>query len=134
VVGSTAAYERMCGLLESWAQTQDGDGAEGAFEREPESVVCDALLARINTPDCDLDLRGVGSVIWATGWTTEFPYAPPAFQESLQPNGCPQESLTTPVEGFYVLGFPFLRTTMSQNVVGFEADAEYLMTVLRPTL
>jgi putative flavoprotein involved in K+ transport len=81
-----------------------------------------------------LNLRaaGIGAVIWATGFTTDFSWIRlPAFT----PQGSPiQERGVSPVHGLYFIGFPWLNSRKSGIIYGVEEDAHYLASAISEQL
>ncbi len=78
------------------------------------------------SPHLQLNLRaaGISTVIWATGFTTNFDWIHlPTFTAE----GVPiQERGVSPVHGLYFLGFPWLYSRKSGIIYGVEEDAHYL--------
>ena len=71
-----------------------------------------------------LDLRSVGTVIWATGYAPRYPWLDPGLLDhkgALRHHGG-----VLPQPGMYVLGLPFTRRRKSSFLDGFGPDAEEL--------
>ena len=73
-----------------------------------------------------LDLRaaGVGAIIWATGFTSDFSWI---HLPVLDEDGWPifQRGIS-PVRGLYFIGFPWLSTRKSGIIYGIDEDAHYI--------
>ena len=86
------------------------------------------------SPLLQLNLRaaGVGTVIWATGFTTNFSWIHlPAFTAEGSPI---QERGVSSVHGLYFIGFPWLNSRKSGIVYGVEEDAQYLASAISEQL
>ena len=100
---------------------------------EKHQPLLDAMENGTIPTELDLKALGITSVVWATGFKCDLSYVPEEVAASLRECGKPQfGSLKSPVDGFYWLGFPWLQTVMSQNIVGLEHDARMLLSMLRP--
>ncbi|MCB1012583.1 MAG: NAD(P)-binding domain-containing protein [Microthrixaceae bacterium] len=78
----------------------------------------------VGRPALELDLRSVGSVVWATGFRPTYPW----LDESLV-DGRGQlvhDGGVLAVPGLYVLGLPFMRRRKSSFIDGVGPDAEEL--------
>jgi len=84
-------------------------------------------------PSClELDLAGVGTIIWATGFHPDYPWLPPQLLDrrgAVVHNG---GVLDEP--GMFVLGLPFLRRRKSGFIEGTGLDAVELMQPLETHL
>lgn len=82
--------------------------------------------ARCVSPLRRLDLReaGVGAMIWATGFTSDFSWI---HLPILDAEGSPifQRGIS-PVRGLYFIGFPWLSTRKSGIIYGIDEDAHYI--------
>lgn len=80
---------------------------------------CVSMIHRLN-----LRVAKVSAVIWATGFTADFPWVRlPAFDA----DGLPiHERGVSPVPGLYFLGFPWLTSRKSGILYGIEEDARYI--------
>lgn len=88
-----------------------------------------------DSPDgpAELDLRaaGIGAVVWATGWRADFGWLHiDEVRRALDARGLPQDC-ETPVDGFFWLGFHWLRSRSSGVCAGFHRDAPYVAARLR---
>lgn len=72
----------------------------------------------------DLEACGIGSVVWATGFTGEFGWLRlPVLDHA----GAPiHERGVSPVPGLYFLGFPWLHSRKSGIILGVDADAGFI--------
>ena len=74
--------------------------------------------------DLDLQAADIGTVIWATGYHTDFSWIEiPVFDGKSYPG---HERGITEVEGLYFLGLPWLYTWGSGRFSGIARDANYL--------
>lgn len=72
----------------------------------------------------DYEQEKIGSVIWATGYQSDFSWIEiPIFDGKGYPG---HDRGVTPVEGFYFLGLPWLYTWGSGRFSGIARDANYL--------
>jgi putative flavoprotein involved in K+ transport len=71
-----------------------------------------------------LDLRSVGTVIWATGYAPSYPWLDPALLDHR--GAVRHDGGVLPEPGMYVLGLPFTRRRKSSFLDGFGPDAEEL--------
>jgi putative flavoprotein involved in K+ transport len=86
------------------------------------------------SPLIQLNLRtaGVGTVIWATGFTTNFSWIHlPAFTVQGSPV---HERGVSSVRGLYFIGFPWLNSRKSGVLYGIEEDAHYLASAISDQL
>ena len=99
--------------------------------QEPPYVPC----WRPSASACSLDLAraGIGSVIWATGYSPRFSafVAEDVFDERGMPV---HERGVTAVAGLYFVGLPWLHTWGSGRFSAIAADAAHLVEHLRQTL
>lgn len=78
----------------------------------------------VDTPPSHLDLDGIGTIIWATGFQPDYPWLDPTW---LDERGAINHHNGTMVEqGMYVLGLPFLRRRKSNFIDGVGIDAAEL--------
>lgn len=76
--------------------------------------------------ELDLEKTGITSVVWATGFKTQFDWVKlPVFDGSGQPD---QKRGVTPVEGLYFLGLNWMNTWGSGRFFHVGRDAEYLVS------
>lgn len=80
---------------------------------------CVSAIKELNLSDA-----GVGTIIWATGFTATFDWLNlPVLDEV----GIPKhENGLAPVEGVYFVGFPWLRKRKSGIIHGIEDDARFI--------
>jgi putative flavoprotein involved in K+ transport len=84
------------------------------------------LRAECISPLRRLDLRdaGVGTIIWATGFSADFRWI---HLPVLDAEGKPvHQRGISPVPGLYFLGFPWLNSRKSGIIYGIEEDARYI--------
>ena len=130
-------YHKMIDIFENFVKENFSD-SYGELTTEPEwaekhQPLLDAMESGTIPTELDLKALGITSVIWATGFKCDLSYVPDQVAASLRDCGKPQfGSMKSPVDGFYWLGFPWLQTVMSQNIVGVEHDAQMLLSMLRP--
>lgn len=115
---------------------------EFAAERHLDAELGPAIRptpTKISRPALELDLSGVDSVIWATGFRPEYPWLAPELQEQLlDPRGrLRHDGGVLPLAGLYALGMPFLRRRKSSFIDGVGTDAAeltaHLVDRLRPS-
>jgi putative flavoprotein involved in K+ transport len=75
-----------------------------------------------------LDLRSVGTVVWATGYAPRYPWLDPGLLD--RKGAVRHHGGILPEPGMYVLGLPFTRRRKSTFLDGFGPDAEELATHL----
>jgi putative flavoprotein involved in K+ transport len=80
----------------------------------------------------DLTKASVSTVIWATGFKTDFGWI---HLPVLDAEGMPvhQEGIA-PVRGLYFIGFPWLRTRKSGIIYGVEDDARHITAAIEKQL
>ena len=108
--------QRLLDRLDEYATEQGLDAELGPAERpEPTAV---------GRPCLDLDLRSVGTIVWATGFRPVYPWLDDTL---LDPNGrLIHDGGVLPAPGMYVLGLPFLRRRKSSFIDGVGPDAQEL--------
>jgi putative flavoprotein involved in K+ transport len=75
-----------------------------------------------------LDLRTIGTVIWATGYGPDFDFVRLPFTDA---SGYPiQRRGVTEIPGLYVLGLHWLYKAKSGIFAGIDDDASYLASVI----
>ena len=72
----------------------------------------------------DLDLRSIGTIVWATGFRPSYPWLDPALLDGRGRLVHDGGVLSAP--GLYVLGLPFLRRRKSSFIDGVGPDAQEL--------
>ncbi len=91
------------------------------------------LPTSVGTPMLDLDLRSIGTIMWATGFRPSYPWLDPALLDGRGRLVHDGGVLSAP--GLYVLGLPFLRRRKSSFIDGVGPDAhdlsEHLVARLR---
>ena len=112
--------QRLLDRLDEYAADHGLDDELGPAERpEPTAV---------GRPALDLDLRSVGTIVWATGFRPVYPWLDDSHIDAggrlIHDGGV----LTVP--GMYVLGLPFLRRRKSSFIDGVGPDAQELCTHL----
>ena len=78
----------------------------------------------VGRPALELDLRSVGSVVWATGFRPTYPWLDESLVDGRGQLVHDGGVLTVP--GLYVLGLPFMRRRKSSFIDGVGPDAEEL--------
>jgi len=109
-----ARLERLLARIDAFIHTRGLDaGPATPFAR-----------AGLTAPADILDLRGVGTVVWATGYVRRYPWlAAPV----LYSNGeLRQEGGITPAPGLYTVGQPMQRTRKSTFIDGVGDDARII--------
>ncbi|WP_036488315.1 flavin-containing monooxygenase [Nocardioides sp. Iso805N] len=107
------------------------DAADAYVERngidlpeEPEARVLGPAPQRVTDPLLALDLDGIGAIVWATGYATDYSWLQvDAFDE----RGRPQQRRGVSTEpGVYFLGLPWLSRRGSSFIWGVWHDARYV--------
>jgi putative flavoprotein involved in K+ transport len=82
------------------------------------------------TYELDLTKAGITSVIWSSGYRTDFSWldiSGPDGRSILDEYGIPrQDRGVSEVPGLYFLGLPWLNTILSASLMGVSPDARYL--------
>ena len=73
------------------------------------------------TPATDVDLAGVGTIVWATGYRPAYPWLDSAVLD--RRGQIIHDGGVMPVPGLYVVGLPLLRRRKSSFLDGIGADA-----------
>jgi putative flavoprotein involved in K+ transport len=77
----------------------------------------------------NLEEQGIGSIIWATGFTTKLNYIKlPVFDKE---GGLRHKDGVSAIRGLYFLGFPWLRTRKSALIKGITEDAGFIAEQVR---
>ena len=84
---------------------------------------------RVGTWPTELDLAGVSSVVWATGYRPTFPWLDPAAFDHRR--RVAHVGGVTSLPGLYVMGLPFMRRRRSNLISGMGPDAAELVAHLR---
>jgi putative flavoprotein involved in K+ transport len=88
---------------------------------------CVSLLRKLN-----LSEARVSTVIWATGFTTDFSWI---HLPVVDPEGKPiHQQGISPVRGLYFIGFPWLRSRKSGIIYGVEEDAHHIACAIAEQL
>ncbi len=96
------------------------------FPEEPEARAVEPDPACVTNPVLELDLAGAGitSIVWATGFTTDFGWL---NVDAFDKNGNPKHERGVSSEpGIYFLGLPWLSRRGSSFIWGVWHDARYL--------
>ena len=137
VKGSTVHFQPNAALHVKFADsfsTNIKDMIEGYIQHnalhslpvEPDPADEPDLTARCasTTPSLDLRASNITSIIWATGFASDFSWLHlPVFNEDGNPE---HTDGISPVPGFYFLGFPWLRKRKSGIIFGIKEDAEFI--------
>ncbi|MHB8693809.1 MAG: MSMEG_0569 family flavin-dependent oxidoreductase, partial [Solirubrobacteraceae bacterium] len=115
-----ATAERIKRSIDAWI---DRNGIDAPLE-EPYLPVWEPPGAADDGSRLDLDAAGIRTVIWATGFRSDWSWVDlPAFDGSGYPANVRG---VTSVPGLYVLGLPWLHTWGSGRLAGIGRDAEFL--------
>lgn len=109
---------RLLGRIDALAAA-DGDGLAAAPSRIPAVEVPRALR------QLDLRARGVGTVLWATGYRRSYPWLQASVLD--ERGDVVQHHGVTPVDGLYTLGMKFQRRRRSHFIDGVGEDARFLV-------
>jgi putative flavoprotein involved in K+ transport len=115
---SDLKMNRLLGRIDDWVLAQGFEELVDPSERLAPTQIPDA-------PNLSLDLRaqGVGSVIWATGYTPDHSFVElPVFDRK----GRIRHHGGIVGDGLYVMGLPYMRTARSSHVSGAQRDARAL--------
>ena len=82
----------------------------------------------VGQPPLEVDLRSIGTVVWATGFRPSYPWLDDRLLDAK--GGLVHDGGVLPVPGMYVLGLPFLRRRKSSFLDGVGPDAIELATHL----
>ncbi len=112
--------QRLLDRLDEHARERGLDAELGEPHRpEPTAV---------GTPPLQVDLRGIDTIVWATGFRPTHPWLDPSL---LGPKGqVIHDGGVLPVPGLYVVGLPFLRRRKSSFLDGVGPDARELVAHL----
>jgi putative flavoprotein involved in K+ transport len=110
------------------ATVEDGIRAIGLepppLEHDPADVPHPDPASIRSPSELDLDLAGVGSVVWATGFGGDLRYlGVPVIDERDEPV---HERGVSNVPGIYFLGFPWLSSRKSGIILGVDEDAAFI--------
>jgi putative flavoprotein involved in K+ transport len=115
---SDLKMNRLLGRIDEWVLAKGFEELVDPSERLAPTQIPDA-------PNLSLDLRaqGVGSVIWATGYTPDHSFVDlPVFDRK----GRIRHHGGIVGNGLYVMGLPYMRTARSSHVSGARRDARAL--------
>jgi len=139
VLSYTGIAAKIDGFINEWVTKNGGEEATGVpLESDmPEPEWQDPekeLLNETGPLEVDATAAGITDVLWATGYSANLSFLeglPEVAAEYDEKTHLPQhlESPSTP--GLFFLGFPWLGTQQSQNLVGFDADQAVIMQRLR---
>jgi putative flavoprotein involved in K+ transport len=87
---------------------------------------------RVPTPATELDLGGIGSVVWATGYAPRYPWLDRRLLD--RRGAIRHRGGVTSQPGMYVLGLPFMRRRKSGFLDGVGADAREIADHMTPYL
>lgn len=123
---SDLKLNRLLGRIDDWVHARGFDGLVDPSERfAPTQVPADPLLS------LDLRAQGVGSVIWATGYTPDHGFVDlPVFDRK----GQIRHRGGIVGNGLYVMGLRHMRTARSSHVSGVRRDARALARHLAGSL
>ena len=79
---------------------------------------------RVASPMLDLDLRSIGTIVWATGFRPRYPWLDPRLVD--RRGRLVHDGGVLPTPGLYVLGLPFMRRRKSSFLDGVGPDARDL--------
>lgn len=113
VAAADAGQTKLLDRIDHWAAAHGFDAEIDPIER-PAPV-------RPDRPVEHLDLRGVSSVLWATGYRPDFSWL---TSPAVTPDGAIRHVGGVAGDGLYVLGMPLTRTRKSTFIDGVGADAE----------
>ena len=82
----------------------------------------------VGTPPLEVDLRGIDTIIWATGFRPKYPWLDPSLLD--RKGQLVHDGGVLPVPGLYVVGLPFLRRRKSSFLDGVGPDAIELVAHL----
>ncbi len=105
----------------------DDYAEERGLDDELEAPMRPERTRRLPAP-LDLDLRGFGTVVWATGFRPAYPWLDPAMLDTR--GRLAHDGGVFPTPGAYVLGLPFMRRRSSSFLDGVGRDATELMASL----
>jgi putative flavoprotein involved in K+ transport len=104
---------RLLDRLDDYAVEHGLDGELGAPSRPPPT--------RVASPVLDMDLRSIGTVVWASGFRPRYPWLDPALLD--RKGRLVHDGGVLPTAGLYVLGLPFMRRRKSSFLDGVGPDA-----------
>ncbi len=111
---------RLLDLCDTYATEHGLDRELGERSRPAPTEVGSAPL--------DIDLRPIGTVVWATGFRPTYPWLDQRLLD--RKGGLVHDGGVLPAPGMYVLGLPFLRRRKSSFLDGVGPDALELTTHL----
>jgi putative flavoprotein involved in K+ transport len=116
--GADTVYNGICGLIDKHISESGIDAPEGAHY-EP------LWQPRAAATDLDPLSAGITSVVWATGFNSQWSWIDLPILDS---SGYPMHKRgVTMVDGVYMLGLPWLHTWGSGRFVGVGRDAGFLV-------
>jgi putative flavoprotein involved in K+ transport len=131
LVGATDRRAQFSGSLANYLRSADlkqqrlleridafvASGELGANVADPDRPV----PTRIPTAVTEVDWRDFDTVIWATGYRSEYPWLDPSILD--RRGQIVHDSGVVREPGMYLLGQPFLRRRSSSFIYGLEQDA-----------
>ena len=109
--------QRLLDRLDEYVDDHGLDAELGPAERpEPTSV---------GRPALDMDLRSVGTIVWATGFRPVYPWLDESLLDAR--GRLIHDGGVLSVPGLYVLGLPFMRRRKSSFIDGVGPDAADLV-------
>lgn len=125
-------HDELVAAIENWIAQADPEWRAACAPPteepawRPHPPLAEKSATRLDLAACD-----IGTVVWATGWSADLAWLHiPGVRAALDPQGLPQ-ACDTPVDGFFWLGFDWLRTRSSGTIAGFHRDAPYIARRLR---
>lgn len=107
---------RLLDLCDVYATEHDLDGELGEPSRPAATAV--------EPPPLDVDLRPIGTILWATGFCPRYPFLDERLLD--RRSRLVHDGGVLPAPGMYVLGLPFLRRRKSSFLDGVGPDAHDL--------
>jgi putative flavoprotein involved in K+ transport len=123
---SDLKMNRLLDRIDAWVLASGFEELVDPSERfAPTQIPDDPILS------LDLRAQGVGSVIWATGYTPDHSFVDlPVFDRK----GRIRHHGGVVVNGIYVMGLPYMRTARSSHISGAQRDARALARHLAGSL
>lgn len=126
-------YEELVGEIEEWI-ARAAPAVRAGFPPASEESAWQPYPLLLESPaPMRLDLRAhdINTIVWATGWSADLGWLRiEQVSQALDSRGLPQ-ACETPVDGFFWLGFDWLRFRTSGTVAGVRLDAAHVAGKLR---